>query len=129
VTPESPSFTDRLRAGLASLLSGLAAGARNLEAWTARGSRPILLGLVAIAILVVGTFAIAHEGPALFGWHGERHERSEFRRRPEGKLQGKPELRSEGRSEFRTGGRPQAPRPPAPPAPPQPPTPPQPPAQ
>src|SRR5687767_7338861 len=105
---------------MVSLLSGLAAGARNLEAWTARGSRPILLGLVAIAILVVGTLAVVHQGRALFGWHGDRHERSEFRGRPEGKPQGKPELRSEGRSEFRSGGRPEAPRPPAPPAPPQP---------
>jgi hypothetical protein len=95
-----------------------------MEAWTSRGTRPILLGLVAIAILVVGVLAVAHEGHGMFGWHGEGrggHERSESRSRPEGKAEGKSEGRSEAKPELRSPGRPEAPRPPERPAPPPPP--------
>jgi hypothetical protein len=144
----SVTVMDRLRAGLASALAGLAAGARRLEHWSARGTRPIFLGLLAFALLAVGALAIFWGGHVFGGWWhrgphpvpvhagpaakpGGRPERRPDGRQ-EGRWEGRWEGRPEGRSEGRFGGepaaKPEAPRPPAPPAPQAPPGPPPPPA-
>ena len=107
---------DRLRAATASLLSGLAGGARRLEHWTSRGTRPIFLGLIAIAILVAGSLAVVHESRAFFGGHGGPRERMELRAGPGG-LAGHPVPKPE----QKPAGKPEAPRGPDAPAPPQPP--------
>jgi len=129
VTPPSLSFMDRLRAGMAAILARLASGAHRLEDWSARGMRPVLLGLAVMAVLVVGALAVVGGGREAFGWQGggrDRHERSEFRGKPEGKFEmkpgphaiGKPETKPVGKPEGKPVGKPEAPRPPAPPAPP-----------
>ena len=143
MTPESPSFRDRVRAGVATLLASMAAGANRLETWTSRGTRPLLVGLAVFAVLVVGALAIVGGGREVFGWQGgrDRHEHSEMRAKPDGKPElrhgsqaigkpsgkpeakpgGKPEAKPGGKPEAKPGGkpegRPEAPRPPAPPAP------------
>jgi hypothetical protein len=123
------SLMDRLRAGLASALGGLAAGARRLEHWSARGSRPIFLGLLGIAVLAVGALAIVSGGHVFGGW---RHHGPPARHwvqagpPPAPKPHGGPDRRMGGRwdarevhgFEGRFERRPEAPRPPGPPAPP-----------
>jgi hypothetical protein len=125
------SLMDRLRAGLASMLAGLAAAARRLEHWSARGTRPIVLGLLGIALLAVGALTIVSGGHFFGGWGGRHHgppPRSWVQGGPgpAAKPHGGPDRRVEGRSdarevhgfEGRVEGKPDAPRPPAPPAPP-----------
>jgi hypothetical protein len=126
VTPESPSFMDRVRAGMAALLARLATGARRLEDWSSRGMRPVLLGLAVMAVLVVGALAVVGGGREVLGWQGggDRHERSGMRAKPEGKPElrhggpavGKPIGKPEGKPVGKPEGKPEAPRPPAPPA-------------
>jgi hypothetical protein len=127
------SLMDRLRAGLASTLSGLAAGARRLEHWSARGARPIFLGLLGIALLGVGALAIVSGGHFFGGWGGRWHHgpppRSWVQGGPASRPHDGPDRRVEGRwdgravhgFEGRFEGKPEAPRPPAPPVPPGPP--------
>jgi hypothetical protein len=123
------SFMDRVRAGLAAMLAGLAAGARRLEHWSARGTRPIFLGLLGIALLAFGALAIVSGGHVFGGWGGWRHhgphrEWTQAGRPP--KPHGGPDRRVEGREgeRFERGfqgrfeGKPEAPRPPGPPPPP-----------
>src|SRR3954453_4251078 len=115
----SVSMMDRLRASLASLLSGLASGARRLEHWSARGTRPVVLGLVAIAVLAFGALAIVSVGHAFgaFMPHDPRveHGRAWQGPPPAPKPVGKPEDRRGGGFWGRPEGKPEAPRPPAPP--------------
>lgn len=129
------SLIDRLRAGLASMLSGLASGARRLEHWSARGTRPIFLGLLAIALLAVGALAIVSGGHFFGGW---RHHGPPPRpwmqagpgpaRRPDGgpdrRFEGRWDAREVHGFEGRFEGKPEGPRPPSPPVPPGPPAPP-----
>jgi hypothetical protein len=122
------SFADRARAGLSSLLAKLAAGARRLEHWSARGTRPILLSVLAVALLAFGALAVVSGGHPFGGWrhhgppppawghagpppkpHGgpgawvQGREAERFGRGFDGRFEGKPE------------GKPEAPRPPGPP--------------
>jgi hypothetical protein len=124
----SLSFMARVRAVLASLLAGLAGGARRLEQWSARGTRPIVLGLVAIAVLGVGAFAIVAGTHAFGRWLNPRPHPAETRefhfRGPAPKPHGKPSGEWGGWFEGRRGERPDRPVPPAPPVPPVPPAPP-----
>jgi len=111
-SPMSPLA--RLRAGLASMLAGLAGGARRLEHWSARGTRPIVLGLVAVALLAFGALAVVSGGHLFWGGpHRGPHPERAFAA-PAPKPIGKPDGRFEGKPQ----GKPEAPRPPAPPAPP-----------
>jgi hypothetical protein len=106
MNPESPSIFARLRAGLAATMAGLAGGARRMEDWTARRTRPIMLMLLAGLLLIGSAIGIAAYGHAMpHGGRGDRHA-AETRRVPPPKPGGKPE------------GKPQAPRPQAPAAPP-----------
>ena len=65
MTPESPSIMDRLRAGMASLLSGLAAGARRMEGDGRTRSPPDnarrLRVLVGEYDVVLGAFAVGQD--------------------------------------------------------------------
>ena len=118
MTPPSPTFTDRLRAGMAALLARLAAGAHRLEEWSARGMRPVLLGLAVMAVLVVGALAVAGPGRhAVSGWMSDDERPAHARQGPHAKPEGKFEMKPGGRAI----GKPEAPRPPGPPPPPGPP--------
>ena len=66
------SSADRVRAGLASMLGRMAAGARRLEQWSVRGTRPIFVSVVAVALLAFGALAIVSGGHFFGGWwhHG-----------------------------------------------------------
>lgn len=120
----SVSFMARLRAGLASMLASLAGGARRMEHWSTRGTRPILLGLVAIAVLAFGALAIVSGGHAFGGGrHGGPHAVEAHRgpgQPPAPKPSGKPETKPVGKPI----GKPERPAPPAPPVAPDPPAPP-----
>ena len=137
MTEPSISFMDRLRAGLASALAGLAAGFRNLEHWSARSTRSAILGLLGIAVLAFGALAIFSGGHlfGLGGWghrgHGPRAEYAGAAAKPDGRWERRPEAaqdarrdggpgagRPEGPFGGRPEGKPEAPRPPARPAPP-----------
>jgi hypothetical protein len=136
------SFADRVRAGLASLLANLAAGARRLEHWSARGTRPILLSVLAVALLAFGALAVVSGGHLFGGWRhhgpprpawgqagpppkphggpeqwvqGRERERERFERGFEGRSEAKPERKPEA---SRPPGPPPAPGQPAPPPPP-----------
>jgi hypothetical protein len=127
---ESPSIFARMRAGLAGLLGGMAAGARWLEDRTAGSMRPWLLGAAALAIGGVMLFGVVH------AWHGDHRPGGRYAEhhvgpppvgKPEPKPEGRPERRSEVRSEGRFEGgaeagrfeaRPPLPAPPPPPPPP-----------
>src|SRR6266536_4700209 len=117
-----------MRAGLAGMLGGLAAGFHWLEERTSRGLRPWVLGVVALAVIAVVTVGVIH------AWHGgphrfsgrdvEHHLGPPPAGKPEGKPEGRLDGRPEGRSEGRSDSRPRAPVPPPPPTPPPPPPPP-----
>jgi hypothetical protein len=120
---------------MATLLARLAAGAHRLEEWSARGMRPVLLGLAVIAVLVVGTLAVVGPGRHAVGWlTGDTrpaHARQGPHQRPEGKAElraghavGKHDAKPGGRAVGKPEGKPVAARPPGPPAPPAPPQPP-----
>lgn len=120
----SLSFMARARAGLASLLASLAGGARRLEQWSARGTRPIVLGLVAIAVLAVGAFAVVGGTHAVGRWLHPRPHPAEVRefhvRGPAPKPHAKPTGAWDGWGVDRIPERPGRPVPPVPPAPPAP---------
>jgi len=135
---DSPSIFARMRAGLAGLLSRLAAGAHWLEARTAGGMRPIVFGLVGLAVLGLVVFGIMHEARVVgHAWSGDRAHHGgppPPAPKPGAKPEVKPEQRSAGRqqgreergqadrAEVRREGGPAArPNPPAPPPPPPPP--------
>jgi len=132
----SMSTMDHLRAWLASFLASLAAGARRLEQWSARGTRPVLLSLLAIGLLAFGALAIVSGGHFFGGWwHRGPHPERAFAApvpkpdgrswgRPEGKPEGPRQGRPEGGFWGQPEGKPEAPRPPGPPARPAPPPPP-----
>ena len=124
---ESPSFAARVRAGLAAALARLSAGARHLEGWTARGSRPITVALVAAVVLAVGAVLVATEGRAVAGWlHGGHHaERQQAGRppKPDDDRLRKPDGGGFQKPEGKPAGKPHAPAPLPPPPPPGPPTP------
>ena len=106
MSPESPSIFARLRAGLAATMGGLAGGARRMEDWTARRTRPVMLMLVAGLLLIGSAIGIASYGHAVaHGGRGDRHA-AEAHQVPSQKPDGKPE------------GKPHVPRPQAPAAPP-----------
>jgi hypothetical protein len=123
VNPESPGVGARLRAVAAAALASLAAAARRLEEWSARGSRPVLVGLLVVAVLLAGVLVVAFQSRDVAAWLGDdrpAHSRSE-------RFAGKPQIKHGERFEERRGrgavGRPEVPRPPMPPSPPQPPAP------
>jgi hypothetical protein len=117
---------------MAALLARLAAGAHRLEEWSARGMRPVLLGLAVMAVLVVGALAVVGPGRhAVSGWMSDDERPAHARRgphaKPEGKFEiradhavGKPEAKPGGRAVGKPEGKPEAPRPPGPPPPPPP---------
>jgi hypothetical protein len=105
---ESPSILARLRAGLADLLTRMAAGAHRLEDWSARGIRPILLigaGLLVAAIVLVG---VVHETRAVSHWFGgpgvARHAGPPPPApKPSGKPDGRPERKPESGERSQSG--------------------------
>lgn len=113
MSPESPSIAARLRAALAAILAWMSGAAHRMEAWTARSSRPLVIGLVALAVLTVGVVGIFVGGRFVaHAWRDDprpAHARQFSPRQP----WGKPHDGFHGRPVRR----PDAPRPPAPPAP------------
>ncbi|MGE3267958.1 MAG: hypothetical protein AB7P40_04375 [Chloroflexota bacterium] len=122
MTPETPTFFDRLRAGTAAALARMASGARRLEDWSSRGTRPVLVALIAVAILAAGSLAVM----SMVGhgsWFGRDAHAERFERGPHPRAIGKPEGKPHGRPVGKPDGRPVPPPPPGPPAPPAPPAP------
>ena len=120
---DSPSVFARLRAGLAGAMAGLASGARRLEDWSSRGTRTILLTLIAVAMLAFGALGLMHESRAVSAWmrgdhHAERHDWG-VAPKPDGKPHGEPGGFA-GKPDGKPEGRPHAPPflPPPPPPPP-----------
>jgi hypothetical protein len=112
----SPSIFARLRAGLAGALTRMASGAHHLEAWSSRGTRPILLTLVAIAVLALGVLSVMHESRTVAAWMNGGHHGERIGPGPAPKPEGKPHGGLIGKPE----GKPHAPAPPPPPPPPPP---------
>ncbi|MCC7370615.1 MAG: hypothetical protein IT306_19500 [Chloroflexi bacterium] len=134
MNPESPSFGARLRAGLARSLAALGGGSRRLESWTARSTRTVVLGAIALTVLAAVGLGLAFEGRHALAWFGG-HDRppharlappNRFEGKPEGGFVGKPHAKPEAPRPAgpggpggpgRPGGPPPPPAPPAPPAP------------
>src|SRR5690348_7770385 len=94
---EAPSVFARMRAGLASMLAGIGAGFHWFEDRTARGMRPWLLGLVALAIAAVVLVGVFHERHEAAHWFGGRDvERHAGPRALGPDPAGKPEAKSHG---------------------------------
>ena len=125
MSPESPSFGARMRAGVAATLAWLGGAAHRLEDWSSRGSRSLVLGLVVVGALILCTVAVFSAGRASAGWghggpRGEWHAVEAHRGAPPERAFRKPFGKPDGRSDRRHEG----PRPPAPPVAPAPPAPP-----
>ena len=134
MTNDPTSLGSRARAALAGTLARFAAGARRLEAWTARGTRPLLFTVVIGALVLVSLVGVL--GAAVGGrhlsrwWHGgpeigraHRGPEPRFIGKPHGDPAAKPDGRRGERSQSRPGG-PPAPGPADTPPPPPPPPPP-----
>jgi len=109
-TPTGPSGTSRARAALARILASFAAGARRLEMWSARGTRPMLIAALAAVVLVIGLVAIVSPMRHVAGWMRGGHEMGRAHRGPEskpiGKPHGSPADRRDDRAEVKPAGKP-----------------------
>ncbi len=131
MTNDPTTLRSRLRAALAATLASSAAGARRLEDWSSRRTRPLLIALVVGALVVVslvGLFGVAVGGRHVAGWmrgdaefgRSHRGPDSRFVGKPHGKPVGKPDGRREERQEARPALPPAPPAADAPPPPPPP---------
>ena len=127
---ESPSILSRIRAGVASMLSGLAAGFHWLEDRTSRGMRPWLVGAVVLAVAAVMLVGVLHERHAVGRMFGGRDVERHVGPPPAGKPEGRPDGprafgpdpagKPEAKPHDGPAAKPEAPAPPAPPVPPAP---------
>jgi hypothetical protein len=115
--PESPSIADRLRAGLAVTFAKLSAGAHRLEGWTARGTRPFVIGLVAVAAIALGVMMLSTGGRAGSAWFHDGPPHARAHGGPPPKPEGHPAPKPAGKPEGRRDERPRPPAPPPPSAP------------
>jgi hypothetical protein len=109
----SPSLLDRLRAATAASLARLAAAAHRVEEWSARGTRPVVLGVIAVAILAVGIIGVMYGGRAVAAWTHDGPRAHSVHAAPGPKPDGRPEGRPIGKPDGRPIGKPEV-RPDAP---------------